>query len=732
MKKELVLSVVLGVCSCLSLYANKDVDAAKALAARIVPSISDKLVFEKIPSEKDVFELLSDKGTVVIRGNSANSMAVGLNHYLKYDCMSSVSWYVNDPVQLPYTMPLPKKRIKVEARMNKRFFLNYCTFGYSMTWWQWKDWERLIDWMALNGVNMPLAITGQEEVWYKVWKEFGLEDKEIRDYFTGPAHLPWHRMTNFDSFQGGLPDSWLIHQSQLQKKIVDRERELNMTPVLPAFAGHVPQKIKRIYPDAKITQMSSWGGFKDEYRSYFLDPLDPLFSKIQKAFLAEQTKLYGTDHIYGADPFNEIDSPSWEPEYLATVSGTIYKTLKESDPDATWLQMTWLFYYDRKHWTNPRIDAFVNGVPRNKMILLDYFAENTEVWKTADRYFRQPYLWCYLGNFGGNTMLCGNLKETGKRIENVFKNGGKNLWGIGSTLEALDVNPLMYEYVFEKAWKQDITDDEWIQKWADRRVGAENDNVRRAWKILLDKVYIATAQLGQGTLTNARPSLTGHSNWTTNPATDYDNRDLFKAWQELLAVKGCDERDSYLFDVVNIGRQVLGNHFLKVRDRFTAAYERKDTLNLLKNGYEMLSILTDMDRLLSCHSTFLFGKWMRDASRFGSTPAESEYYKKNACTLLTTWGEKGQSLNDYANRSWAGLMRAYYMPRWELFIDDVYASLKSGKAFDQKAFDAESIDFEQSFRDTDYITTNIPHKGGVALARALMEKYKDDIIFSYR
>jgi len=43
-------------------------------------------------------------------------------------------------------------------------FLNYCTFGYAMLWWRWDDWERFIDWMALNGINMPLAIAEQEAV----------------------------------------------------------------------------------------------------------------------------------------------------------------------------------------------------------------------------------------------------------------------------------------------------------------------------------------------------------------------------------------------------------------------------------------------------------------------------------------------------------------------------------------------------------------------------------------
>lgn len=720
---------LLGMIICFPVTAVKHEKAAEALAQRIVPTVAKRFVFEELPVADgcDVFELETSGDNIVVRGNSANSMAMGLNHYLKYYCKTFVSWYLADPVELPKILPVVEGKVRVKARMKKRFFLNYCTFGYTMTWWQWPEWERLIDWMAMNGVNMPLAITGQEAVWYKVWRKLGLEDGEIRNYFTGPAHLPWHRMTNVDYWQGGLPDSWLEHQAELQKKIVERERLLGMTPVLPAFAGHVPQELKRLFPEAKITRMSSWGGFREAYRSYFLDPLDPLFSKIQKAFLKEQEKLYGTDHIYGADPFNEIESPSWEPEYLATVSRTIYATLKQCDPQASWLQMTWLFYFDRGHWTNPRIDAFVNAVPRNKMLLLDYFAENTEVWKTTEAYFGQPYLWCYLGNFGGNTMLCGNLREVGKRIENAYENGGDNFWGIGSTLEALDVNPLMYEYVFEKAWDRNITDEEWIACWADRRVGCVDEEVRKVWRDLLDKVYTVTASLGQGTLTNARPALKGNGNWTTRPNINYDNKELFRIWERLLEADKGDERNSYLFDVVNIGRQVLGNHFLTVRNRFAAAYERKDRESLLAEGLIMSTLLADMELLLSTHSTFLFGKWIQDAAKFGENEAEAEYYKKNARTLLTTWGEKGQSLNDYANRSWAGLVSGYYRPRWEIFIYEVSKALEQGKEFNQEAFNQKMIKLEQMFVDIDYVTTNRPRLEGVKIAKELMMKYRDDI-----
>lgn len=709
--------------------ANKNEKAAADLAKRIIPRVAGKIRFEQLPGKetRDRFELESIGGQLVIRGNSANSMSVGLNHYLKYYCKSSVSWYLYDPVELPEILPAVAGKVEVTARMDKRFFLNYCTFGYTMPWWQWEDWERLIDWMALNGINMPLAITGQEAIWHKVWCSLGLTDQEVRTYFTGPVYLPWHRMTNIDYWLGNLPDSWLDHQVALQKKIVERERTLNMTPVLPAFAGHVPLALKRVYPEAKITKMSSWGGFQEAYHSQFLDPLDPLFAKIQKAFLKEQERMYGIDHIYGADPFNEIESPSWEPEYLATVSRTIYETMKASDPEASWLQMTWLFYFNRNHWTNPRINAFVNAVPKDKMVLLDYFAENTEVWKQTESYFGQPYLWCYLGNFGGNTMLAGNIKETGRRIENAYARGGKNFWGIGSTLEEFGVNPLMYEYVFDKAWDYQLTDEAWMEAWADRRAGENNQAVRQAWLAMMDSIYISTAALGQGTLTNTRPCLEKYGTWTTRPEIKYSNKQLFEIWEKLLDSSN-SPRASYMYDAVNIGRQVLSNHFMQVRDRFTQAYKQKDKQALLEEGMDMLMILDDLDCLLSSHGSLLFGKWIQDASKFGINIQEEAYYRKNARCLLTTWGEKGSSLNDYANRSWAGLTKGYYSPRWEQFIRDVYAAVEQGKEFDPKAFHAKIVEWEQDFVDNDFRSADIPRTDGLKIARELKDKYKKDIL----
>ena len=704
-----------------------NITTMRKMTQRLFPQQASFFDFRLLnDTSTDTFTIKSEGNKIIISGNNANSMAVGLNHYLKNYCLTTISWYKDDPIELPKTLPNIPAEVTIKANVPTRFFLNYCTFGYSMTWWKWSDWEHFIDWMALNGINMPLAITGQEAIWYKVWSKLGLTDEEIRGYFTGPAHLPWHRMCNLDGWQSPLPKEWLSSQAELQEQIVAREREFNMQPVLPAFAGHVPAALKRVYPNIKTSRVSEWGGFADQYRCTFLNPMDSLYAIIQKEYLTEQTRLYGTNHIYGIDPFNEIDPPSWDADSLGMMAKHIYESVAAVDPKAIWLQMTWLFYADIKHWTTPRIKSYLRSVPQDKLILLDYFCEYTEIWKQTDSYFGQPYLWCYLGNFGGNSFLSGPVKLVSERLADALKNGGSNLKGVGSTLEGIDLNQFMYEFVLDKAWNSGQTDKEWFLKLADRRTGKVSPEARKAWEILADKVYIQPAQVGQGTLTNARPCLKGNGHWTTKPTIEYQPKDLVEAWRLLLLVKDC-QRDSYEFDLVNIGRQVLGNYFNVVRDEFTLAYEAGDIMMMKNRGDKMREILTDLDKLVSCHPTFSLNKWITDARDMGHDAASKNYYEMNARSLITIWGDS-YHLTDYANRSWAGLTNQYYSVRWDRFINEVIKAVEKKKAFDEEVFFNESRMYENEWVNPSNRINYNEGGDGIKLARQIYKKYAKEII----
>ena len=697
MRKILILTafVALFLTGCTaSGETDPDVAAARALAGRILGKSARHFDFRPMEAGEDVFRIESAGGKIVISGNNANSMATGLGHYLKYWCQVEVGWFVWDKPVLPNRFPKVTEPVEVRARVDERFFLNYCTFGYTMPWWHWDEWEHFIDWMALNGINLPLAITGQESIWYQVWTELGLTDEEVRSYFTGPAHLPWHRMLNLDRWGGPLPKSWLEGQEQLQKRIVARERELNMKPVLPAFAGHVPAALSRLYPEARIERMSDWAGFDVSQWPHFLDPMDPLFPEIQKKFLEKEIGIYGTDHIYGIDLFNEMIPRSWEPDYLARVSRQTYESLAAADPEGTWLQMTWLFYNERRYWTPDKIEPYITSYPAEHSLLLDYYCERMEVWQRTESYYGVPYIWCYLGNFGGNTYLAGNPKDVAERIENTFVNGGDNFRGLGSTLEGFDVNPFMYRFIFEKAWDFDAHRDlaAYARSVADSRTGVADESARKAWAILFDEIYTGHSVPGHSPLMNLRPSFGRSTSYHSSVRYAYDNDRLREAALLLAEADGIGA--AYEFDVVNLTRQWLSNRFDSLTFEYGEAYREKDAVRMEALKTRMLAMLDDMDALLATQTYFLVGKWIADARGWGSTPEEADYFESNARNLLTTWGDRGNYLTDYANRTLSGLTSGYYKPRWELFFDTAAAAVAAGEEVDEAALEERYKDLE--------------------------------------
>lgn len=695
---------------------HNDVREAEQLVKRLIPEFAAQFEFKQVPSGTDTYSLESSNGKIIISGNNANAMATGLNHYLKRYCNTTVSWYADVPVEMPEVLPTIPSKETATAKVERRFFLNYCTYGYTMPFWTWKEWERFIDWMALNGINMPLAITGQEAVWYNVWANLGMTDEEIRNYFTGPTYLPWHRMANIDKWNGPLPKEWLDNQIELQRQILARERALNMKPVLPAFAGHVPAELKRLYPEANIQYLGEWAGFADTYRCHFLNPEEPLFAKIQKMFLDEQTRLFGTDHIYGVDPFNEVDPPSWEPKYLKNVSKNMFNTLKQADPKAEWMQMTWMFYHDKAKWTAPRIEALLTGVKKGKMWLLDYHCEKVELWKNTNKFHGQPYIWCYLGNFGGNTTLTGNVKDSGHRLDIALNEGGKNLEGIGSTLEGLDVVQFPYEYIFEKAWTSALSDEEWVKNLADRHLGTASEDVRSAWEILFNDIYVQIPRT-LGVLPNLHPTF--NNNHDSRTGNDYTNKQLFEAWKLLLNTPNAD-RNAMELDLIVVGRQVLGNYFAEIKKQFDAAFTAKDLAKMKKKATLMREILKDLDDLNSFNSRCTLQNWIKEARNYGSNEDIKNYYEHNARNLITTWGGR---LNDYASRTWAGLINDYYAKRWNIYIETLTECCKTGQPLDTKKLESDLADFENSWVNATGVS-ELPENGDIlTFSKLICQKY---------
>ncbi len=707
----IIAAAVAALISC----ANPEARKAKELAFRIIPEQASHFRFERLSDTMDVFELESVGSKIVVRGNNANSMAYGLNWYLNNYCHTTISWYVEDSVCMPKVLPAVPEKVRISARAKDRFFLNYCTYGYTMPWWGWKEWEWMIDWMAMHGVTMPLNITGQEATIMKVWEHFGIPSDKIRESFTGPPFLPWNRMMDIDKWMGPLPQKWIDGQEDLQKKILARERELNMKPVLPAFNGHVPGAFAKLRPEANIKAVTKWDGFEPEYGCWFLDPEDPLFGEIQKVFLEEQEKLYGTSHVYGLDIFNEvhffdeIEGEEWDPEVLARISKHVYETLSQADPEAIWLQVGWMLYHDSEHWTPRQVEAYLGAVPKGKVAMLDYFCDEAEIYAMNKNFYGQPYFFCFLGNFGGNTNLSGDFHSLSDKIERVFAEGGDNLLGLGGTLEGFGVSQFLYEFLLDRAWNTGVSDEQWVRTLADRHAGEASEGIENAWKVLTDDIYAGGATYsGICPVSCIHPCFEGHWNWTTLTSVPYTFDQIAAVWKTLL--QNPEDTDFYKFDIVNVGSEVIKLAFDPERDAFTACYRARDVEGMKAHRDYMRSLYSDWDRLLACHGTFSLENWIAQSRTWGGTPEEKNYYEKCARLIITTWGGTGQ-LTDYANRQWCGMVTSYYQGRWELFWEEAISSVEQHRPFDQEGLDKAIRAFELNWAEPDEVTLAYPEAG---------------------
>lgn len=210
-----VLAAVLAAAARPAPATGRDADpiaAARGLVERLLGAAHvDTFEFRVIaPSARghDRFELdapTRPDAAVSVRGNTGVALAGGLNWYLKYHCNMSVSWGVDgtgDQLRVPVVWPRVTAPVRMESPVRYRYYMNVCTVSYSMAWWDRERWQREIDWMALNGINLPLAFTGQEYVWERLFLELNMTQAEIDAYLAGPAFLAWNRMGTWRSPDG--------------------------------------------------------------------------------------------------------------------------------------------------------------------------------------------------------------------------------------------------------------------------------------------------------------------------------------------------------------------------------------------------------------------------------------------------------------------------------------------------------------------------------------------------
>lgn len=701
------------------------------LAGRLLPdNNSSSFIFEKLSSDSDFFELeQAADDRIIIRGNNSVSIARGLNHYLRNYCHKSVSWCGNNLSELPVPLPPVREKVRVTASFPYRYYLNYCTYSYSMAFWDWEQWEKEIDRMALQGINMPLmAVYSQYAVWQNTLRRLNFSEDDIRKFLPGAGYEAWWLMGNLEGFGGPVTPEFIARQTDLQQKMLKRMRELEMKPVFQGFYGMVPNALKEKFPNARIKSQGIWCTYQ---RPAFLDPTDPLFDKLAAIYYEEQKKLFGEAQFFCGDPFHEGGTSEGIDVKLAAQK--ILQAMRKVNSQAVWVLQGW------QH--NP-VKELMEGLKPGEAIILDLMACERPQWggvKTSmfhkpEGHWNHQWIWCALPNFGGKTGLHGKMSSYASGP--VFAKHhpmGKNICGIGTAPEGIGTIPVVYDMVYDMAWRTDsIHIPQWLDNYTYYRYGTEDNNCNKAWKLLSETIYECHNELG-GPVESyicARPSDTiQHVSTWGNAVMFYDPMKVVRAWDLLYqSRKRFNHSDTYEYDLTDVTRQVLSDYAKYLHERMVLAFQKKDKERFMEYSGKFLNIIKDEDRLLSTRKEFMLGTWLAEAEKAGCTPEEKRRFVTNAKRLVTTWTDTDSDLHDYANKEWSGLLIDFYLPRWEAYVT-YKTSLLYGKKLPYP--DYSKMEQEWVLTNSTYLSRVDP-EGTIAVVEDLYKRYHTEIEQNYQ
>ncbi|WP_270549982.1 alpha-N-acetylglucosaminidase TIM-barrel domain-containing protein [Clostridium perfringens] len=715
-----------------SAYANeKTLNEIKNLVGRVIgEKFKDKFIFEIRDqlNGNDVFEVSNSRGgKVLIKGNNGVSLASGFNYYLKNYCNVSYNPIMESNLKMPETMPSVGERVVIDTPYEHRYALNFCTYSYTMAFWDWDQYEEFLDWCAMNGVNLVLDIIGQEEVLRRTLNEFGYSDEEVKEFISGPAYFAWFYMQNMTGFGGPLPNDWFEQRAELGRKMHDRMQSFGINPVLQGYSGMVPRDFKEKNPEAQTISQGGWCGFDrpDMLKTYVNEGEVDYFQNVADVFYEKQKEVFGdVTNFYGVDPFHEGGNTG------DLDNGKIYEIIQnkmiEHDNDAVWVIQNWQ--------GNPSNNKLEGLTKKDQAMVLDLFSEVSPDWNRLEER-DLPWIWNMLHNFGGRMGMDAAPEKLATEIPKALANS-EHMVGIGITPEAINTNPLAYELLFDMAWTRDqINFRTWTEDYIERRYGKTNEEILEAWNIILDTAYKKRNDYYQGaaeSIINARPGfgIKSASTWGHSKIV-YDKSEFEKAIE--IFSKNYDEfkdSDAFLYDFADILKQLLANSAQEYYEVMCNAYNNRDAEKFKFVSGKFLELIKLQERVLSTRPEFLIGNWIEDARTMLKDADDwtKDLFEFNARALVTTWGSRnnadGGGLKDYSNRQWSGLTGDYYYARWEKWINGLQIELDGGAKAPNIDWFKMEYDWVNKKSDTDKLyPTEASNENLGELAKIAMESY---------
>lgn len=637
----------------------------RSLIDRRSPELADNFIFEIIVSEdgKDIFSYEMSEDKVVLKGNCALSLAVAYYHFMR-DCCGAYFTADHSLAYGDFALPSEKKEGEIKGRYRTCF--EYTTFSCAACWWDWERWENEIDFMAMNGINMPLCVVGTEAVWMKTMLDLGMHENLALAGISGPSFWGWQLSDCFDGYLPQATTESIDKRLELGRKIADRERELGMTPVMQGFTGYIFRNFIQGKIRARMKKADEWCLFPSQYQ---ISVRDTTFHKIGSIFYKNQYLLLGEAKYFLADPFGAHAPAKNDSGFMSGLGTAVYQLISAQSDDSVWLVHS-----------SCAVPAMLRGIPKERIIIVDdsnkFLDENLEGFNMI------------VGTRFNNcdvTSIHGDISSVSGAEYDKLSAKNPSVCGIGSFSDGAYSNETFRQYVLA-CMSDDCDVDVWLKQYVSNRYRTDSSAAFEAMNLLKSSCWRSgqpSREHGSAICTRPATLLRHTSIGDSGNDIEYSISDVFAAAEKLLEAKGTTYE--YELDVCDVLRQALSDLANVVCKKALDGYKNKDVKAFEENTNLFLGIVEDIDRLLLTKKEFSLPHYLSLARETGITDTEKQNYEINVLSQVSIFGPvKDTVMYDCCWKEWGGMLTSFYALRWRALFEILASSFKKLRRIPEK------------------------------------------------
>ena len=464
-------------------------------------------------------------------------MAMGYYRYLREYCSVML---INGDYDISYVKnaPLPEKEISFTVRQRIRMAMTYERFACQVDAWGIDRWSKEIDFMAMHGVNTPLALVGSDAVLYKMLEEMLIKKEANVSYISGGVF--WYRQLrgNLFGYLNYDSEEYFDKKLSIGKFVTQREKELDMSPVHQGFLLTVPFSFRRHYPKARLIKLPVWNSFPP---AMTIDPNDRGYIELfNKLYLEKQRELLGEVHNYIFDPLSDVDFKGYS-SFVEKSGKAFLEFLDSFDSEGVW------FVHSKS-----LVSADFKS---DNIVIIDEYGDE---YSKNNGYNGHDFVVGMKGNLDGRTVIAGDMESAAANPYLSAREKYDNAVGTGLFFDSDEENPLFYllcARMLTCAGKADLN--EFLTEYSGLRYGTKA--YAPALLQLQKLCYCRGSALNQASALCARPG--GEIEHTAPFDTferPYKNSELYALVKAVLKI---DEKknDNFRKDFVQVMRQVLSN-----------------------------------------------------------------------------------------------------------------------------------------------------------------------------